>query len=51
MQAKVGLRDGNLVEVEGEGIAEGVTVVTLGSYALPQETKVRILNAPKEEAK
>jgi membrane fusion protein (multidrug efflux system) len=48
---KVGLRDGNLVEVEGEGIAEGVTVVTLGSYALPQETKIRILNTAKEEAK
>lgn len=48
---KVGLRDGNLVEVEGEGIAEGVTVVTLGSYALPQETKIRILNTTKEEAK
>lgn len=44
---KVGLRDGNLVEVEGEGIAEGVTVVTLGSYALPKETKVRILNSDK----
>lgn len=40
---KAGLRDGNLVEVEGEGIAEGVTVVTLGSYALPQETKVRVI--------
>jgi membrane fusion protein (multidrug efflux system) len=48
---KVGLRDGNLVEVEGEGIAEGTTVVTLGSYALPKETKIRILNAAKEEAK
>jgi membrane fusion protein (multidrug efflux system) len=48
---KVGLRDGNLVEVEGEGIAEGTTVVTVGSYALPQETKIRILNAAKEETK
>jgi membrane fusion protein (multidrug efflux system) len=48
---KVGLRDGNLVEVEGEGISEGVPVVTLGSYALPQETKIRILNTAKEEAK
>ncbi len=48
---KVGLRDGNLVEVEGEGVTEGATVVTLGSYALPQETKVRILNTAKEEAK
>ena len=48
---KVGLRDGELVEVEGEGISEGATVVTLGSYALPQETKVRILNTAKEEGK
>jgi membrane fusion protein, multidrug efflux system len=48
---KVGLRDENLVEVEGEGVTDGATVVTLGSYALPQETKVRILNAATEEAK
>lgn len=48
---KAGLRDGGLVEVEGEGVTEGATVVTLGSYALPKETKVRILNATQEEAK
>jgi len=42
---KAGLRDGELVEVEGEGISEGVTVVTLGSYALPKETKVRVVGA------
>ena len=40
---KVGLRDGALVEVAGEGVGEGATVVTTGSYALPEETKVRIL--------
>lgn len=39
----VGLRDGDLVEVDGEGLVEGTTVVTVGSYALPAETKVRIL--------
>jgi membrane fusion protein (multidrug efflux system) len=48
---KAGLRDGDLVEVEGDGVSEGATVVTLGSYALPKETKIRILNAAKEEAK
>lgn len=49
---KAGLRDGNLVEVEGEGISEGATVVTLGSYALPEETKIRILEpVTKEDAK
>ncbi len=47
---KVGLRDGGLVEVEGEGLSEGATVVTQGSYALPKETKVRILN-PEGAAK
>jgi len=40
---KAGLRDGDLVEVEGDGVTEGATVVTLGSYALPKETKVRVL--------
>ncbi len=40
---KVGLRDGELVEVEGDGLTEGATVVTIGSYALPEETKVRVI--------
>jgi len=40
---KAGLRDGDLLEVEGGGVSEGTTVVTLGSYALPKETKVRII--------
>ncbi len=40
---KTGLRDGGLVEVEGEGLTEGQTVVTEGSYALPEETKVRVI--------
>jgi len=40
---KVGLRDGNLVEVEGEGLKEGDTVVTVGAYGLPKETKIKIL--------
>jgi multidrug efflux pump subunit AcrA (membrane-fusion protein) len=49
---KTGLRDGDLIEVEGAGIKEGTTVVTLGSYALPEETKVRILETEtKEESK
>lgn len=40
---KTGLRDGHLIEVEGDGVSEGTTVVTLGSYALPAETKIRII--------
>lgn len=51
---KARLRDGGLVEVEGEGLSEGMTVVTTGAYGLPKETKVRVLggetdkNAPHE---
>jgi membrane fusion protein (multidrug efflux system) len=46
---KAGLRDGGLVEVEGEGVTEGATVVTLGSYALPKETKVRVVKAETKQ--
>ena len=48
---QVGLRDGDLVEVSGDGVTEGATVVTVGSYALPKETKVRVLTPAKEGAK
>jgi len=47
---KVGLKEGDLVEVAGAGLSEGAQVVTLGSYSLPEETKVRILT-PQEAAK
>ncbi len=40
---KVGLRDGGLVEIEGENLKEGMQVVTQGAYGLPKETKIRIL--------
>ncbi len=41
---QVGLRDGGLVEVSGDGLSEGMTVVTKGAYGLPKETKVRVLD-------
>ena len=37
-----GLRDGDLIEIKGEGIAEGALVVTTGAYGLPKETAVTI---------
>jgi membrane fusion protein (multidrug efflux system) len=40
---KLGLRDGSFVEVEGEGIKEGMTVVTEGVYGLPPETRIRVV--------
>lgn len=41
---KTGLREKSLVEVEGAGLKEGDTVVTLGAYGLPKKTKVHIVN-------
>jgi len=40
---KVGLREGGLVEVEAEGLQEGLAVVTEGADALPAETRIRVL--------
>lgn len=38
-----GLRDGNLVEISGEGLQEGMTIVSQGVYGLPPETRIRVL--------
>jgi membrane fusion protein (multidrug efflux system) len=40
-EVKVGLREGDLVEIEGEEIDEGDAVVTEGAYGLPGEAKIR----------
>jgi len=39
----VGLRDGGLIEVAGEGLGEGTTIVTDDAYSLPEVTKIRIV--------
>lgn len=38
-----GLRDGDVVEIEGSGLAAGMRVVTEGAYGLPEQTKIRVL--------
>lgn len=43
IRVKAGLWDGDLIEVEGEGLSEGQVVVTAGAYGLPKATKVRVL--------
>jgi membrane fusion protein, multidrug efflux system len=39
----VGLRDRGLVEVSGDGLEAGVTIVTDDAYSLPEETKIHIV--------
>ena len=40
---KAGLRDAGLVEVEGEGLAEGLVIVTTDAYNITGETKIHII--------
>lgn len=40
---KPGLREGGLVEIAGEGLKEGTSVVTVGAYGLPEQTKIRVV--------
>jgi len=40
-----GLREGGLVEVTGDGLAEGAEIVGAEAYSLPPETRVRKLNS------
>ena len=40
---KTGLHEGGLVEVQADGLQPDMTVITEGAYALPHETRVRVL--------
>jgi membrane fusion protein (multidrug efflux system) len=40
---QTGLHENGLVEVQAEGIHEGMQIVTVGAYGLPSETKIRIV--------
>ena len=39
-----GIRQGDLVEIEGDGLAAGMTVVTQGAYGLPESSGIKVLN-------
>ena len=39
----LGVRDGNLVEVAGDRLTAGMTVVTSGSYGVPNDSRIRVV--------
>ena len=43
IKVKPGLRDNGMVEVDAQGIKEGMPVITIGTYALPDNTKISII--------
>jgi multidrug efflux pump subunit AcrA (membrane-fusion protein) len=50
MPVQTGLREDGWVEIEGTSLKEGVSVVTVGAYALPAKTKIRVVNSPLSQA-
>jgi membrane fusion protein, multidrug efflux system len=40
---KTGLREAGLIEIEGEGLTEGMIIVTEDAYSLPKETKIHLV--------
>jgi membrane fusion protein (multidrug efflux system) len=47
---RVGLQDQGLIQVESPDLKEDMSVVTVGSYALPEATRVRVVNDPARQA-
>jgi membrane fusion protein, multidrug efflux system len=45
---QTGFRENGWVEVEGDGLKEGDSVVTVGAYGLPDKTRIQVVN-PKDE--
>ena len=41
---QTGFRENGWVEVEGTGLKEGDTVVTVGAYGLPEKTQIQVVN-------
>jgi membrane fusion protein, multidrug efflux system len=41
----VGLKEGGRVEVQGDGLKAGVTIVTEGAYGLPKETRIKVVGS------
>jgi len=41
---QTGFRENGWVEIEGNGLKEGDTVVTVGAYGLPDKTKIQVAN-------
>jgi multidrug efflux pump subunit AcrA (membrane-fusion protein) len=47
---QTGFRDSGWVEVEGSGLKEGDSVVTVGAYGLPEKTKIQVVNPSGDNA-
>ena len=46
---QTGFRENGWVEVEGNGLKEGDSVVTVGAYGLPDKTRIQVVNSSGDE--
>jgi multidrug efflux pump subunit AcrA (membrane-fusion protein) len=44
-----GVRENDWVEISGEGLKEGDSIVTTGAYGFPDKAKIRNQNSPEDE--
>jgi multidrug efflux pump subunit AcrA (membrane-fusion protein) len=49
LPVQTGLRENGLVEISAPEIKAGDVVVTVGTYGLPEKTKIRVQNSPGDE--
>lgn len=41
---RTGIRDGNFIEVDGEGLQAGMNVVITGAWGLPEKTRIHVID-------
>jgi RND family efflux transporter MFP subunit len=46
---QTGLREDGWVEIEGTRLKAGDSIVTVGAYGLPEKTKIRVVNSPRDK--
>jgi Cu(I)/Ag(I) efflux system membrane fusion protein len=46
---QTGFHENGWVEIEGNGLKAGDTVVTVGAYGLPEKTQIQVVNSPANE--
>jgi membrane fusion protein (multidrug efflux system) len=50
LPVKTGFHENDWIEIEGQGIQSGDSVVTVGAYGLPEKTKIQVANSPTDQS-
>ncbi len=47
---QTGFHENGRIEVDGTGLKDGNSVITVGAYGLPEKTKIQVINSPAEQS-